>query len=495
MNDSYPIMKALKTALKTTVPLALMVALTTPAAARSWVESASSGLRSATTVIKDDTIIMRSEDVFKEIRVANADIADVVVLTDKSFHVMGKESGKTNVMLYDHNGRLIDIIDITVGFDTAGLKRSLYETFPSETIEVRKMAGGIYLSGDVATSAIADRAEKIAQAYAPDKVTNGLSIRDSHQVQLEVRFVEATRDAVKELGIGLLTQQAGDFAFRAGSGLISGNSVAATGTVLGSLGNASLDVQIDALEEKGIIRTLAEPNLVSMSGDTASFLAGGEFPIPVQADQGQIAIEFRQFGVGLSFTPTVLDDGIINLKVAPEVSQIDNTNSVRIAGIEVPSLRVRRANTTVELRNSQSFAIAGLLQNTSSDAKVQTPWLGELPILGSLFRSSRYQSAETELVIIVTPRLVQPVSDIRQLASPLDRLTRPAEADLFLNGTLEGSLTTARTPVLAAPPHSAPPVQSQTANRDVPASSQSETLTSKTPASGGLSAHYGHALQ
>jgi len=409
--------------------------LTAPVSAKSWVDNASTKARVATKVVKDDMVLMRTNEAFKEVRVANAEIADVVVLTDRSFQVLGKTSGKTNVMLYDAQKRLVDIVDVTVGFDLAGLKKSLFETFPKDKIEVRLMAGGVYLSGDVASDSVARQAEKIAEAYAPKRVTNGLSIRDSHQVMLEVRFVEATRDAVKELGIGLLTQRAGDFAFQSGSTLA--NPVI-SGVLAGGFGSASLDTSIEALEEKGVIRTLAEPNLVSMSGETASFLAGGEFPIPVSADNGQIAIEFRQFGVGLAFTPTVLDDGIINLKVAPEVSQLDNSNSVRISGIEVPALRVRRANTTIELRNSQSFAIAGLLQNDTSNRKTQTPWIGDVPVLGALFRSTRYQKAETELVIIVTPRLVQPASDISDLASPLDKLSFPGDMESFLGGILEG---------------------------------------------------------
>ena len=409
--------------------------ISAPVSAKSWVDTASTEARVAAKVVKDDIVLMRTKTAFKEVRVANAKIADVVVLTDKSFQVMGKARGKTNVMLYDAQKRLVDIVDVTVGYDMVGLKKSLFETFPNDTIEVRNMAGGIYLSGNVSTDKVSRQAEKIAQAFAPEKVTNGLSIRDSHQVMLEVRFVEATRDAVKELGIGLLTQRAGDFAFQSGSPTAS---PALSGILTGGLGSVSLDATIQALEEKGIIRTLAEPNLVSMSGETASFLAGGEFPIPVSADQGQIAIEFRQFGVGLAFTPTVLDDGIINLKVAPEVSQLDNTNSVRVGGVEVPALRVRRANTTIELRNSQSFAIAGLLQNETSNRKTQTPWIGDVPVLGALFRSTRYQKAETELVIIVTPRLVQPASDISELASPLDRLSLPGDMESFIGGALEG---------------------------------------------------------
>lgn len=414
----------------------LSLALAVPAEGKSWIEDMS-GQRTATNVKIDDIIVMKTDKSFKEVRVANADIADVVVLTDRSFHVTGKRGGKTNVLLYDQDKQLIDIIDVTVGYDLAELKRSLFETLPGESVEVRPMGGGIYISGEVSSASASAQAEKIAQAYAPGRVTNGISINDSHQVMLEVRFVEASREAIKELGIGLLTQRSGDFGFQSGSGLVSGNTPNLAGALLGNLGSVSLDANINALEEQGVIRTLAEPNLVSMSGDTASFLAGGEFPIPVAADADTIGIEFREFGVGLSFTPTVLDDGIINLEVRPEVSQLDTTNSVKISGVEIPALRVRRADTTVELRNGQSFAIAGLLQNESSNSKSQVPWLGDVPVLGSLFRSSRYKKKETELVIIVTPRLVQPASDISDLATPLDFTSAPNELDMFLNGKME----------------------------------------------------------
>lgn len=407
-----------------------------PVQAKSWIEDMSQA-RTATSVNIDDLIVMKTDKSFKEVRVANADIADVVVLTDRSFHVTGKKGGKTSVLLYDHDKQLIDIINVTVGYDLVELKQSLFENLPGERVEVRQLGTGVYLSGEVSNPNVAVQAEKIAQVYAPGKVTNGLSVNDSHQVMLEVRFVEATRDAVKELGIGLLTQQSGDFTGSSGSGLVSGNIPSLAGALFGNIGGASLDVNIQALEEQGVIRTLAEPNLVSMSGDTASFLAGGEFPIPVAASDDRIGIEFRQFGVGLSFTPTVLSDGIINLEVKPEVSQIDFTNAVRISGVEIPALRVRRADTTVELRNGQSFAIAGLLQNESSNSKVQVPWLGDVPILGSLFRSSRYKKKETELVIIVTPRLVKPAADISDLATPLDYSKAPSQMDSFLNGKTE----------------------------------------------------------
>jgi len=229
------------------------------------------------------------------------------------------------------------------------------------------------------------------------------------------------------------------------------------------------------LEENGVIRTLAEPNLISMSGETASFLAGGEFPIPISGQNGEVTISYRQFGVGLAFTPTVLDDGLINLKVKPEVSQLDPTNSVRVGGVEVPGLTIRRADTTVELRNSQSFAIAGLLQNTETDRKAQVPWLGDIPVLGTLFRSSRFKNNETELVIIVTPKLVQPVSDINQLSTPLDHQYSPGDAGFFLNGQVGGTSST----------------------QGLIAQDGDKTLVKKpvkTEASGGLSARYGHVV-
>lgn len=430
--------KTIRQSIASTLLLSALLLPVQTSFAKSWVDNTSAGERTSTSVVKDDSIVMRTSTAFKEVRIADAKIADIVVLTDRSFQVLGKSTGKTNVMLYDVNNQLVDIVNVNVGFDIEGLKLALYETFPREPVKVRNMAGGVYLSGKVTNSDVAAQIERVAQAYAPNKVTNGLAVKDSHQVMLEVRFVEASRDAAKELGIGILTQRAGQFAFQSAGGLVSGLAPSLNGIASGSHNGVDLDARIDALEENGVIRTLAEPNLVAMSGETASFLAGGEFPIPVPSGLGNVAIEYREFGIGLSFTPTVLDDGIINLRVAPEVSQLDLTNAVRIEGVQVPALRVRRADTTVELRNDQSFAIAGLLQNSTNNSKSQTPWLGDVPILGALFRSSRYQKSETELMIIVTPRLVQPVSDISKLRSPLDGLRTPTDIEQFLEGKIEG---------------------------------------------------------
>ncbi len=459
--------------------LSIFMSANITANAKSWVEASADTKSVNAQVLKDGNITLRSDEPFSEVRVADTKIADVVVLTNRAFHINGKARGKTSVMIYDSKKRLLDVINVEVNLDIQGLKKSLFETFPKERIEVRRLAGKIYLSGDVSTSRVAEQAGKIAGAYAgtQDDVTSGLVVRDSHQVMLEVRFVEATRSAIKELGVGLLIQQAGQFSVASGVGAL-GSSSALSAILQDSFGPTNVDVRIDALEEKGVIRTLAEPNLVSMSGETASFLAGGEFPIPVSGQNGQISITYRQFGVGLSFTPTVLDDGIINLKVSPEVSQLDPTNSVRVAGVEVPSLSIRRASTTVELRNSQSFAIAGLLQNTSTNRASQVPWLGDVPILGSLFRSTRYKNNETELVIIVTPRLVQPVSDISKLATPLDGNHTPSEVDFFLGGQVDGP-------------------KSKNTNAQITDTTNPENTkpsSHKTKASASLSARYGHVL-
>jgi pilus assembly protein CpaC len=200
-----------------------------------------------------------------------------------------------------------------------------------------------------------------------------------------------------------------------------------------------VDAMISALEERGIARRLAEPNLVALSGDTASFLAGGEFPFPVASQFNQITVVFKKFGVGLAFTPTVLSGGLINLKIEPEVSQLDPTNVVQVGNISVPSIIVRRASTTIELRDGQSFAIAGLLQSQTSSDSNQLPWIADVPVLGTLFRSASYQKRETDLVIIVTPRLVRPARPGDLLRTPLDSTTPPNDSDLFLHGKMEMS--------------------------------------------------------
>jgi pilus assembly protein CpaC len=222
------------------------------------------------------------------------------------------------------------------------------------------------------------------------------------------------------------------------AGVISGSSPFGFAIARLVAGGASTDVMINALEQKGIARSLAEPNLVALSGDTASFLAGGEYPIPVAGSLGQITIDYKKYGVGLAFTPTVLGNSLINLKIEPEVSSIDTTHSVSIAnGISIPALIVRRASTTVELRDGQSFMIGGLLQNDNKNLVEQMPWLGSVPVLGALFSSKSYQKNETDLVIIVTPHLVRPARPGDEIKTPTDDTLPPNDPDFFLLGKNE----------------------------------------------------------
>jgi pilus assembly protein CpaC len=380
--------------------------------------------------------VLRSDRPFVEVAIGNPEIADVQVLGERSLYVFGRSFGATSVTLSDQAGRVIAVIDINVVHDVGRLKQMLHAVLPKERIAVRPAADGIILSGTVSSPAAAASAATIAERFAPERVSNLLSVEGSQQVMLAVRFVEMRRDTIKRLGVNA-TGSIGDGAIsvfgQVVSVIASPPSLGQFGFNLGTGGN-DFSGFLDFLEEKGVVRTLAEPNLVAMSGDTADFLAGGEFPIPVGAEDNQVTIEFKKFGVGLSFTPTVLDDGLMNIRMFMEVSEPDETSDFEIAGIRVPGLVVRRATTTVELRNAQSFAIAGLLRENFSDQVKQIPFLGDVPVIGALTRSTQFLTGQSELVMIVTPYLVEPV-DGRNLRTP--EFDAPSERELFWDGVVE----------------------------------------------------------
>ena len=387
---------------------------------------------------------VRTEGSFAEVIVSDPDVADAIPLTDRSLSILGKKIGTARVSVYGEGKKLVGVFDVEVAYDTSRLGSELAQRFPHARLRVSSVNGRILVAGTAPDGVTAEKAMALAKQFGSE-VINSIRVNSPQQVMLEVRFVEAMRSAGRELGINwdvaqqklLNTGSNGISASIGLAGTISG--AAPFGTILGSmLGNGvQADVLVRALEERGMVRRLAEPNLIALSGDTASFLAGGEFPIPVASSLGNVTIEFKKFGVGLAFTPTVLGDGLINLKIEPEVSQIDTTTSVSVGSATVPSLIVRRANTTVELRDGQSFAIAGLLQSISSTDQKQLPWLADVPILGALARSAAYQKRETDLVIIVTPRLVKPARPGDLLRTPLDT-SRPAnDAEFFLLGQSE----------------------------------------------------------
>jgi pilus assembly protein CpaC len=434
------------------------------------------------TVAVGKTEDVRIDAAFIEVIVGDHDVADVTPLTDRTLSILGKKIGTTRVALYGEGKRPVGFFDVEVSYDVSRLAAEL-RRIAGDGIRVSTVNGRIMLSGTSHDATTLDKAVIIARQFAPD-IINTVQVLQPQQVVLEVRFVEATRDAGRELGVqwnsfgkntlanigsrvestrlpvttpggsyqqqiyNLPGNQLGGPNIHAqqlpispivAAGVLSGT--APFGFLLGSMnrGALSIDVAINALEEKGLARSLAEPNLVALSGDTASFLAGGEYPIPVPGSLGTVTIDYKRYGVGLAFTPTVLGDGVINLKIEPEVSQIDPTTTITAGNITIPALIVRRANTTVELRDGQSFAIAGLLQAINSTDQKQLPWLADVPVLGALARSASYQRKETDLVIIVTPRIVRPARPGDVLRTPLDTSKPANDPEFFLLG--QGEVT------------------------------------------------------
>ncbi len=395
---------------------------------------------------KSDTI--RLESPFAEALVGDSDIADIIPLTNKTLYVLGKKIGATRLTILDGKKQVLGIVEVEVSFDVTGICLQINDALPQARVKVKSMNGRIVLSGFVPDAPTLERALSIAEQFAPKAVVNSMSLNSSQQVMLEVRFIEASRSAARDLGVTWdAFTSSGNFNINGitnfGPNAFPSNRTPFGGIITRFLSTgASVDMIIDALEERGLARRLAEPNLIALSGDTASFLAGGEFPFPVGRENDTITIEFKKFGVRLAFTPTVLANGLINLKIEPEVSEIDFTNALRINGTEIPSLITRRAKTTVELRDGQSFAIAGLLQSTHTKATRQLPWIGQVPVLGALLRSASFEKKETELVIIVTPRLVQPAVPGQKLLSPFDKAVASNDVDFFLHGNMEGWKTT-----------------------------------------------------
>ena len=443
---------------------ALALALfATPMAMAQPVSAVGEGVHGGELVVPlNKSQVLRVDRPYAQALIGNPAIADVLPLTNRSLYVLGKQTGTTSLTLYDGRRNLIAVIDVVVGPDVVGLRRQLSDLIPGEEIGARISNDSIVLTGIVSSAPAAERAVQIASTYAPDHVINMLSIGSSQQVMLEVRFSEMRRGAARQLGFNHAFISDGG-GFQGGFGdnapgtavLTNENGqptvnlssiLEATGVVSAGFNLAGLNIfsALDALERRGVVTTLAEPTLIALSGETASFLAGGEFPIPVQQGNsgngsGGISVEFKQFGVSLAFTPTVLDDGIINLVVQPEVSAIDRSASVTVNGIVVPGLQVRRARTTLELRDGQSFAMAGLLRRDFQDTVRQFPILGSIPIIGTLFRSTSYQNDDTELVIIVTPRLVRPMP-AQAVRLPTDRVQPPNELELFLMGRTDSAV-------------------------------------------------------
>lgn len=440
----------------TVAALALSTAIATPALAQGYSTSSDAGLLAGQLDVPlNKSQVVTVDRPFARAMVGNEEVADIVPVTNRSLYVLGKKMGTTSLTIYDKNNIVISVVDVAVGPDIVSLRRQMAELIPGEQIGARISNDAVVLTGVVSNGPAVDRAMELAKTYAGDKVINMMSIGASQQVMLEVRFSEINRQTGKQIGFSAFTgSDGGTFGSATGNGAgltpdpDTGEGILRLDSITGSFGvfrkafsafGLNINATLDALERKGLVKTLAEPTLVALSGETASFLAGGEFPVPVQQsssggdNSGGITVEFKPFGVSLAFTPTVLADGIINLQVEPEVSSIDPSASITVNGLTIPGLQTRRANTVLELRDGESFALAGLIRKDFATTVRQVPLLGSIPIIGTLFRSSGFTKGETELVIVVTPRIVQPVK-ANQIKLPTDRVQNPNELDLFLMG-------------------------------------------------------------
>lgn len=386
-------------------------------------------------------------EVANSVFIANPEVADVQLLSPTTIMVFGKKMGETTLMAIGAGNKTLIKKTIRVGLNVGAVQQALSALLPDSKIRVVGVPDGIMLLGTVRDPGAADDARRVAARFVPKEgeIVNRLQILASNQINLRVRVAEVSRSLNRFFGINWNSAfKLSGFAF----GMASGAALTNAGTFglnsarpgtstpestfnFGHQGRG-MDINgfVDALASDGLITVLAEPNLTAMSGETAYFLAGGEYPILVPQSNGQVSIEYKDFGVKLSFTPTLINSARINIKVRPEVSELSSDGAVTLNNFKVPALKVRRAETTVELASGQSFAIAGMMSNNSDQNVDKFPFLGDVPILGDLFRSTRYKRGETELVIIVTPYLVRPSDE--QLALPTDGLAPPSETDRVL---------------------------------------------------------------
>jgi pilus assembly protein CpaC len=401
--------------------------------------------------------LIRLDGMVKSVFIADPRIADIDVKSPSLVYVTAKAPGATSLLAVDGFERVLANIEIVTVYDEEQLRADLKRLLPNSDITVSTSNNGLVLGGAAASAAEADTARTIALRYVPDAphLIDSISVDAPNQINLRVKVAEVSRDLVKSFGFNwaiAATPGHGSFGFSTGTGTFTpaaaANSngivpfmpsdaittpLANSGNILLGLtaSNINVELLIDALDTEGLVKVLAEPNLTAISGAPATFLAGGEYPIPVPQALGVTTIQYKDYGVSLNFLATITDNGRINLVVRPEVSQLTSQGAITLNGVTVPALTIRRVQTTVDLASGQSFAIAGLLQNNVNQTINRFPGLGNLPVLGALFRSDSFERDETELVIIVTPYLVRPVSG--RLSTPVDGYTAPTDvARVFL---------------------------------------------------------------
>jgi pilus assembly protein CpaC len=447
-----------------------------------------------------------------DIWTSNSEVADVNVNSPRQIGLFGKAQGEATIIATASDGTVVFGAQVRVSQNITSIDEMMRAAMPDSNIKVVHVGQMAVINGTVASPEDSAQAEALVRSMlnpgidtsAPGAMlkivpVNRLKTATPLQVMLQVKIAEVNRSLVKELGVNLdiidPTGGAMGFVFGRGRDFGDFNADGATyafqrPTSTGSAGVRLNDLfglngagAVDLNENNGLVTILAEPNLTAISGETASFLAGGEFPIPVSQSLGAISIEYKNYGVGLAFTPTVLADGRISMRVRPEVSELSNENSIRLNGFNVPALTTRRAETTVELGSGQSMMIAGLLRNAHTNSVDKTPWLGDVPILGALFRSTSFRRAETELVIVVTPYLVKPVSASR-MALPTDGYNIANDTDRFLMGETHSGVSGATRPgPVIAPPRTVAPAIGVIGSAALPQSVPSHAAPAKAPVS------------
>jgi pilus assembly protein CpaC len=434
------------------------------------------------------SVILQSDVDVSRVSVAQPEVADFVLLSPRQIYVTGRAPGITNLTLWDKGDKVRAVYDLDVAPDVSRLKRMLHDVLPGESgLEVMASQDSIALSGTVRDSENLKKALALAEVYAPKKVLNLVSVGGVQQVMLEVRVAEMAKSVVNRMGINLNAVGDGNFAYtligsltsvasgmfnvdtvantykyvtmktsgsdssasfesspiqlayrefnpptnKATMSMNQGTAVARWNTNWGGAGNTAMTAVLDMLKENGLVKILAEPNLVCLNGQSADFLAGGQIPVPVSAGLGTTSIEWKKFGVQLNFTPTLVGGERINLKVSPEVSNLDYSRAITINGSSIPAINTRQTSTTIELKNGQTFAVAGMLNEQSRSTMDKYPMLGDIPVLGNLFKSTQYQKDQTELVILITAHLVKPL-DKRSMSLPTDTAHDPDDLEFFL---------------------------------------------------------------
>ena len=391
--------------------------------------------------------LVRLPSPMTDVFVANDQIADVQVRSNRQLYIFGKNAGETTIYATGANGRVVYASTVRVGSNLGSLGEMLRVAMPDAAIQATPMNNLVLLTGTVAAPEDIAEAQRLVQAYVGKNVEVVSRVRSATpiQVALRVKIAEVNRSLIKEVGVNLLGGNRsvdilqGDGIYLPPAGEVPDPAKDATGAIIRGVTGTTLALRKSILgldiisrlqlsETDGLVTTLAEPTLTALSGETASFLAGGEFPVPISSSLGAVTVEYKQYGVGLAFTPIVMSDGRISMRVRPEVSELSTEGSVKFGDFVIPALTTRRAETTVELGSGQSFMIAGLLRNSNVNDINKAPFLGDIPILGALFRSTKYRRAETELVIIVTPYLVRPVNG--QLALPTDGYRAPSTGQM-----------------------------------------------------------------